>query len=102
MTLAVLSLIVYGQITNERRLEALKMTNKVIGIKSFNIDRSNLPPLFDLLKTSQEEVAIMGLQLGSIKHNYLQLLEDCAKTCCCNIRLLTMSPINSDGMPLVG
>lgn len=97
--LAVLSLIIYGQIKSDRLLRSIKQVSEIQGIKTFYPDRQNVPTLESQVMSSHEEVAVMGLQLGALTHIYLPLLEQLA-TRGCRIKLLMMNPVDKAGSPL--
>lgn len=62
-------------------------------------NRSEIPPFKNMLNKGREEIAIMGLQLGRIKYDFLTYLEECAKRGC-EIKLLMMSPKDKNGKTL--
>jgi hypothetical protein len=97
--LAVLSLIIYGQIKSDRLLRSIKQTSEIQGISAFYPDRQNVPSLENRIFASHEEVAVMGLQLSAIAHSYLPLLKQQAQKGC-RIKLLMMSPVDETGNAL--
>jgi hypothetical protein len=97
--LAVLSLIIYGQIKTDRLLRSIKQASEIQGISAFYPDKQHVPPLESRISTSHEEVAIMGLQLSDIAIFYLPLLKQQAIKGC-RIKLLMMSPVDDTGNAL--
>ena len=97
--LAVLSLVIFGQIKSDRLLRSIKQASEIKGISAFYSDRQNVPPIEDRILTAHKEVAIMGLQLSTITHSYLPLLKQQAQIGC-QIKLLLMSPTDDKGNPL--
>ncbi|MFZ5517398.1 MAG: hypothetical protein ACOY90_12205 [Candidatus Zhuqueibacterota bacterium] len=103
VTLAVLSLLIYNQIKNNRSLLSLQISSRIKGISDFFTDRSDVPSIDKILNETKQELIIMGLQLGAVTHLHLPLLRQKAQKGI-KIKLLIMSPINKDGklLPWVG
>ncbi len=94
--LATLSVLVYATILERREYMRAVARNQIEGISAFETTRTKLSPLPVHFDRARKEIALLGVQLDTVVHQCLNLLQRKAEAGC-TIRILMMSPQDENG-----